>query len=82
MRSRFLRVASVALFALACTVPARAAAQDAHREILRQKLQAELKEVAEAFDGVAGIHVTDLTDGDHFDVNGDLVFPQASAIRS
>jgi beta-lactamase class A len=66
---------------LACTAPARIAAQEAHRELLHQKLQAELSEVASAFDGVAGIHVMDLTDGDQFDVNGDLVFPQASAIK-
>ncbi len=63
-----------------CTVQ-HLAAQEAHLEILAEKLQAELEEIAWGFDGVAGIHVVDLTDDRHFDVDGDLVFPQASAIK-
>jgi beta-lactamase class A len=57
------------------------AAQESHRAILHQKFQEELEELAADFDGVAAIHVIDLTDGEHFDVNGQLVFPQASAIK-
>lgn len=60
---------------------APAAGQEAHLEILAQKFQSELEEIAWGYDGVAGIHVVDLTDGRHFDVQGDLVFPQASAIK-
>jgi beta-lactamase class A len=56
-------------------------AQNTHREILREKFQAELEGLTDSFDGVAAIHVIDLTDGEHFDVNGQLVFPQASAIK-
>jgi beta-lactamase class A len=56
-------------------------AQNTHREILRQKFQEELESLTASFDGVAGIHVIDLTDGEHFDTNGQLVFPQASAIK-
>jgi beta-lactamase class A len=56
-------------------------AQEPHLEILRQKLEAEIESVANGFDGVAGVHVVDLTSGERFDVNGDLVFPQASAIK-
>jgi beta-lactamase class A len=57
------------------------AAQPAHRTIIRQHFQAELEAITDGFDGVAGLHLVDLTDGDRFDVRGDLVFPQASAIK-
>jgi beta-lactamase class A len=56
-------------------------AQEAHREILGRKFQEELEAVVDAFDGVGGVHVVDLAEGQHFDVNGDMVFPQASAIK-
>lgn len=58
-----------------------AAAQPAHETIIRQHFQAELEAIAAGFNGVAGLHVVDLTSGDRFDVRGDLVFPQASAIK-
>ncbi len=51
------------------------------REILRDRFQGDLTRLAEGFDGVAGIHVVDLTSGERFDVLGDAVFPQASAIK-
>jgi beta-lactamase class A len=70
-----------ALLLLLLLVARPLAAQDAHREILERKFQEELASVADAFAGVGGIHVVDLTDGHHFDVNGDMVFPQASAIK-
>ncbi|MFN2315287.1 MAG: serine hydrolase [Gemmatimonadales bacterium] len=57
------------------------AAQPAHEAIIKQKFQAELEAIAQGFDGVAGLHLVDLTSGDRFDVRGDLVFPQASAIK-
>lgn len=56
-------------------------AQVEHRTLLRQRFQAELERIATGFDGVAGLHIVDLTEGDRFDVRGDLVFPQASAIK-
>jgi beta-lactamase class A len=55
--------------------------QETHRSILRQKFQEELESIAWSYDGVAGMRVVDLVDGDTFDVAGDLVFPQASAIK-
>jgi beta-lactamase class A len=72
---------ALAALALGLSAPLACRAQDVHREILRQKFQGELEEIANGFDGVAGIHVVDLTEGDRFDVRGDLVFPQASAIK-
>jgi beta-lactamase class A len=71
----------VPVLALLALVPAAASGQEAHREILRQKFQKELDDIARDFDGVAGIHVINLTDDEQFDVHGDLVFPQASAIK-
>ncbi len=57
------------------------AAQAPHEAIIKQKFQAELEAIAEGFNGVAGLHLVDLTNGDRFDVHGNLVFPQASAIK-
>jgi beta-lactamase class A len=70
-----------ALAALLALTAAPLAAQEPHRELLRQKFQAELEAIAGRFEGVAGLHVVDLTDSTRFDVHGDLVFPQASAIK-
>ena len=56
-------------------------AQDAHRDILRGKLQTELEAIVDGYEGVAGIHLLDLTSGERFAVQDDLVFPQASAIK-
>jgi len=56
-------------------------AQDAHREIIREKLQASLEAVIENYEGVAGVHIVDLTSGDRWAIRDDLQFPQASAIK-
>ncbi len=56
-------------------------AQDAHRDILRAQFQDRLETLVEAYEGVAGVHVVDLTDGTRFAVRDDLVFPQASSIK-
>lgn len=66
--------------ALAFLAPA-AGAQEAHMAILRESFQEELETIARGFSGVAGLHVVDLASGDRWDVRGDLVFPQASAIK-
>jgi beta-lactamase class A len=60
---------------------APAFAQEEHLALVRDKLQAELEEVVEAYTGVAGLHVVDLASGDRFAVRDGLVFPQASAIK-
>lgn len=61
--------------------PAPASSQEEHLAILRDQLQAGLEEIVEGYEGVAGLHVIDLTSGDRFAVRDDLVFPQASAIK-
>ena len=60
---------------------AESSAQEAHLEILRGKLQTQLEEIVESYEGVAGVHVLDLTTGDRFSVNDEFLFPQASAIK-
>ncbi|MEM7417842.1 MAG: serine hydrolase [Gemmatimonadota bacterium] len=62
-------------------IPENTSAQEEHREILRGKLQAELDHIVDAYEGVAGIHIVDLSSGDRFAVQDDLLFPQASAIK-
>jgi hypothetical protein len=41
-------------------------AQDAHREIIREKLQADLEAVIDNYEGVAGVHIIDLSNGDRW----------------
>lgn len=86
--SRAAALATLLLPALALTglpglspAPRGLAAQEVHREILAGKLQAELESLVAGYEGVAGIHVVDLTDGRRFVVNDSLLFPQASAIK-
>ncbi|MDT8341582.1 MAG: serine hydrolase [Longimicrobiales bacterium] len=60
---------------------APAAGQAEHREILRRDFQARLEALVTGYEGVAGVHIVDLTDGTRFAVRDHLVFPQASAIK-
>lgn len=73
-------VAGVLAVAMAATAGS-ISGQEEHLEILRGKLQAELEEIVAAYEGVAGLHVIDLTSHDRFAVNDDLIFPQASSIK-
>ncbi len=52
---------SLALLPLAGTA---VLAQEAHLEILRGKFQTQLEEIVGSYEGVAGIHILDLTTGD------------------
>jgi beta-lactamase class A len=63
------------------TCKASVTSQTDHREILRARFQATLEALVEDYEGVAGVHVVDLTDGTRFAVRDDFVFPQASAIK-
>jgi len=60
---------------------APAQGQDTHRAILRDKLTSDLDAAAAEFTGVAGWEIRDLTSGDVFSHNADLIFPQGSAIK-
>jgi beta-lactamase class A len=48
---------------------------------LRGKTQKQLEQIAAGFDGVMGLAAKDLTTGETFTVNPDMVFPQASSIK-
>jgi len=48
---------------------------------LRAKTQKQLEAIVAGFDGVMGLATKDLTSGESFVVNPDMVFPQASAIK-
>jgi beta-lactamase class A len=56
-------------------------AQEEHLAILQDKLQSGLAQIVDEYDGVAGLHVVDLTTGDRFAIRDEIVFPQASAIK-
>ncbi|MCL4818632.1 MAG: serine hydrolase [Vicinamibacteria bacterium] len=78
---RFLHVLALAAFAFASLAPYPASAQEEHLSILRAKFQAGLEAIVRDYEGVAALHVVDLTTGERFAVRDDLVFPQASAIK-
>ena len=84
-RRRYARLARALLVALVALAPAGRVApaegQEEHLAILRARLQADLEVVVHGYEGVAGLHVVDLTTGDRFAVRDDFVFPQASAIK-
>jgi beta-lactamase class A len=58
-----------------------AATQEPHRKQLAEKLQRDLKRLADAAPGVVGVAVVDIATGQRFGVNDALVFPQGSAIK-
>ena len=83
-------IRSFLLFCLVCLLGWRATAQqpapqqptrDPRIAELRTKLERGLSEIAAGFDGVLGIGVKDLTTGETFYLNGDMVFPQGSSIK-
>ncbi len=79
------RCVRLAMVGVLCglAVVSSAAAQGSN-ELARElslKLARELEQAAREFDGVMGIAVKDMTGGEAFSVNADLVFPQASSIK-
>lgn len=79
---RFRHLLGTCTMALAmASFAAPASSQEAHLEIIGTKFQGSLEHIVDAYEGVAGIHVLDLTTGERFVVQDDLAFPQASAIK-
>ena len=56
-------------------------AQQEHWAIVRAKTEAQLQEIVKGVKGVMGLVAVDLTTGERFGLNENLVFPQASAIK-
>lgn len=78
---RLLHGLALAALAFAGVAPHPAEAQEEHLSILRAKFQAGLEAIVHDYEGVAGLHVVDLTTGERFAVRDEMVFPQASAIK-
>ncbi len=60
---------------------ASAPAQEENLKIIREKTEIRLKEIAHRSRGALGFSVLDLTSGERFALNENVVFPQASAIK-
>ena len=76
-----LGIALSAGLSLSLLIASDSFAQETHLDILRGKFQMQLEEIVESYEGVAGVHVLDLTTGDRFAADDELLFPQASAIK-
>lgn len=69
------------LFAACFAVAIGAIAQEANLNIIHEKADARLKEIAARARGALGFCALDLTSGERFALNDTVVFPQASAIK-
>ena len=56
-------------------------AQEAHLELLRDKFRSGLQTIVDDYEGVAGLHIVDLGNGDRWAIRDEFEFPQASAIK-
>ena len=56
-------------------------AQEMHLEIIGEKFGTDLEVIVADYEGVAGLHIVDLTSGDRWAIRDDFLFPQASAIK-
>ncbi len=78
-----MRIARTA-FLLGALLPVTEALSGQEAEqlgLIQEHLHSELSSIAERYEGVAGMHVLDLSSGDRFAVRDDFIFPQASAIK-
>jgi beta-lactamase class A len=69
-----------AMLALACASWPASAGSDLRKQ-LQDKLEARLKQINDDFDGVLGVQLIDLTDGNVIGLNANEVFPTASTIK-
>ncbi len=70
----------LATAAVAQTSAAPSSGLDKQHQLF-EKLKATIGEASRELDGVMGVAVLDLTNGDQYLLNGDEVFPQASSIK-
>ena len=61
--------------------PAQTSSQREKEEVLRQKLEAAMRDMDAQLDGVMGVAIEDLTTGNHIFLHADEVFAQASSIK-
>jgi beta-lactamase class A len=72
---------SLAFIFLLSTCFAQTSTSSAGKQILWQKLEADVLQVDQHLDGVMGVSIEDLANGDHFYLHEDEVFAQASSIK-
>lgn len=75
-----MKTARITLALLLLLVPC-ALAQSDNWKLVRAKTEARLRELAAGTSGALGVSALDLTSGERFAINENLVFPQASAIK-
>jgi len=80
-RTSFPSLLVLVLLIASIPSPARAAAPPPVEDALFEKLRASLAAVEGRLDGVLGVAVKDLSTGRVIEIRGDVVFPQASAIK-
>lgn len=56
-------------------------AQEENWAVVRAKTEAQLQAIVSGVRGAMGLTVIDLTSGQRFDINGNFLFPQGSAIK-
>ncbi len=71
----------VPLLLLATCVAQTAATSAGKQKILWQKLEANIVDIDQHLDGVMGVAIEDLTNGDHYFLHEDEVVAQASSIK-
>ncbi len=71
----------VPLLLLATCVAQTAATSTGKQKILWQKLEANIVDIDQHLDGVMGVAIEDLTNGDHYFLHEDEVVAQASSIK-
>ena len=76
-----LRYVLIAFLCVAAFAQDAANSAAAKQQMLWQKLEASISDVDRHLDGVMGMAIEDLTSGQKFQLRGDDVFPQASAIK-
>lgn len=78
---RPIRVKTTILISLGLTITSLLMAQETNLNVVRQKTEARLHEIAACSRGAMGFVALDLTSGERFALNDTLTFPQASAIK-
>ena len=81
MKPRMLLLVLCSILCIGATPAAAQPSPDPRAAELRVKLARQLQQIAADFDGAMGIAVKDLTTGETFYANADMVFPQASSIK-
>jgi beta-lactamase class A len=71
----------VFLTAVCLIVPLGVTAQSEPWQQVREKTEAQLRAIAAGSPGVLGLAAVDLTNGERFAINENVVFPQGSAIK-